>query len=639
MKPNSRMLQTFIAIVVLGLSTLSAQSAVKMFRGISNTVSFSGGIWNYNSTSQWMNVGSTTLVPWTDSGDIALIVNYTNAWGSTTMTIDNSSGAVEASGIIITNGMASWQYNYFTGAPLRIGTNGVTIYTDTSDTFVDFNCPVVMTGAQTWRSAKVRTMDVSGTVTLTNVLASAPGVSTPITFDGFNRIDPSLKLTSSARPVFAFKNNNSYSGTTTIQGGGVLYLIFSTTFPSSKVDSASALILQGGGLAITGGSTTYTQTVSSLVVKTGENFIGGKNAKAVIDLGNIVREGIGGTMSFPVSWNGGTTAYANNTNINSIIGGWALLNDTTFAAITVSTRIIGQVSDSQKWTTDDWTDNTHVAVYGGGIRTKGDVSPYSVRYHGGVAVTPTNDLNGATLTIKSGGLAMNSTNTLASCRLLNGKLRSGYSTGELFVFATGLCDISARIEDNGATPLTLVKAQSGTLTLSGELAYTGSTYLNGGTLSLLGSGAVLSNSINQAGGTTLRLATEAGLVCKAEGRVLGGNLALGGGALLKLNIGAKDAGGADVVPLSLSNPYASLTVTASQANPATVVVSVPTGAELVRRTYRLISWKTGTAVSGLSTNAFTTILPYYAAGYLSADATGLDLVLTSVSKGTVIVVK
>ena len=318
MKPNSRMLQTFIAIVVLGLSTLSAQSAVKMFRGISNTVSFSGGIWNYNSTSQWMNVGSTTLVPWTDSGDIALIVNYTNAWGSTTMTIDNSSGAVEASGIIITNGMASWQYNYFTGAPLRIGTNGVTIYTDTSDTFVDFNCPVVMTGAQTWRSAKVRTMDVSGTVTLTNVLASAPGVSTPITFDGFNRIDPSLKSTSSARPVFAFKNNNSYSGTTTIQGGGVLYLIFSTNFPSSKIDSASALILSGGGLALTGGTNkvpplAHTQTVASVVIKAGENFIGGKNASIRFECGDVVRDGLGGTMNFPVSWTGGTSAYANNT--------------------------------------------------------------------------------------------------------------------------------------------------------------------------------------------------------------------------------------------------------------------------------------------------------------------------------------
>ena len=209
MKPNPRMLQTFIAMVALGLSMLSAQAGVKMFRGINDTVSFSGGIWNYNSTSQWMNVGSTTLVPWTDSGDIALIVNYTNAWASTTMTIDNAFGAVEASGIIITNGMPGWVNNEFSGAPLRIGTNGVTVHTDSVNTFVNFNCPVVLTAAQTWRNAKVRTLDVGGTVTLTNVLSSASGVSTPVSFDGFNRIDPSLKAMTSARTTFAFKNNNT----------------------------------------------------------------------------------------------------------------------------------------------------------------------------------------------------------------------------------------------------------------------------------------------------------------------------------------------------------------------------------------------------------------------------------------------
>lgn len=59
----------------------------------------------------------------------------------------------------------------------------------------------------------------------------------------------------------------------------------------------------------------------------------------------------------------------------------------------------------------------------------------------------------------------------------------------------------------------------------------------------------------------------------------------------------------------------------------------------MRRPYRLISWKAGTTVSGLTANAFTLSLPYYAAGYLSATSSGLDLVLTSVTKGTVIVIR
>lgn len=438
-----------------------------------------------------------------------------------------------------------------------------------------------------------------------------------------------------ARTTFAFKHNNTYSGSTTIQNGGVLYLVFSTAFPSSKVDSASALVLSGGGLAITGSSLTFTQAVSSVVIKGGENFIGGKNAKAVFDCGTIVREGLGGTVNIPVSWAGGITAYANNANTDGILGGWALLNDAAFAKMDTATRAVGQVSASSKATTDSWADNVHILVTGGGVRTLGNVSPYSVRYNASVTPAQTNDLNGATLTIKSGGLAVTST---SACKLANGKLRSGFGTGELFVFTAGPFEISSRIEDNGATPLTLVKAQSGTLTLSGEAAYTGDTYLNGGTLSLTG-GAVLSTDVHQSGGTTLQLADGAKLVCGGAGRVLGGNLALAGGAVLALEVGAKDGGGANIVPLTLNNRFASFSTTATVANPANIAITVPEGAELRRGTYRLINWAPGVTVTGLAANAFELTLPFYADGNLSVSSTGLDLVVTRVSKGAVIVVK
>ena len=626
-----------LCAAALGLCILPLQAGVKMFRGINDTTSFQGGTWDYNNTANWLVPGSTTQVPWTSADDIALIVNYTNSWGSTIMLVDNSFGAVEVSGIVITNDMPGWVNNEFNGEPLRIGANGVAVHTDSVNTFVNFNCPVVLTAPQTWRNAKVRTIDVSGTVTLTNVLSSAPGVSTPIVFDGFNRIDPSLKTAStSSRSVFAFKNNNTYSGSTTIQNGGVLYLLFSTAFPSSKVDSASALILSGGGLAITGSSLTFTQAVSSVVVKAGENFIGGKNAKAVFDCGDVVRDGLGGTITFPVSWAGGITAYANNANTDGILGGWALLNDGAFAAMTAGTGAVGQNSGTDKTTTDSWGNNQHIKVMGGGIRTLGDVSPYSVRYQGSITPAQTNDLNGATLTIKSGGLAVNST---SGCKLANGNLRSGFSTGELFVFTAGPFEISSCIEDNGATPLTLVKAQSGTLTLSGELAYTGDTYLNGGTLSLVGDGAAISAEVHQAGGTTLQLASGAKLVCGGTGRVLGGNLALAGDAVLDLEVGAKDGEGEDIVPVTLDNRFASFTTTATIANPVTIAITVPEGVELHRGTYRLIEWASGVAVTGLTSEAFELAMPYYAGGEVAVSASGLDLIVTRVSKGTVLVVK
>ncbi|MGI5868235.1 MAG: autotransporter-associated beta strand repeat-containing protein [Kiritimatiellia bacterium] len=616
---------------------LSAQAGVKRFRGNSDDYSFPGGTWDCNNTAQWMDEGSTTQVPWTDAGDIALIVNWTNAWGSTTMLVDDSYGVVEASGIVVTNDMgAPWQYNYFNGAPLRIGADGVTIHTDTPNTFVDFNCPVVLTSPQTWRNAKVRQMDVGGTVTFTNVLSSAPGVSTPITFDGFNRIDPSVKAMTHDRTTFAFKNDNTYSGSTTVQNGGVLYLVFSSAFSGSKLDSSSALILSGGGLAITGSSMVFTQAVSSLVVKAGENFIGGKNANAVFDCGDIVRDGIGGTASFPISWSGGTTAYANNANTDGILGGWALLAEGAFASMDTGTRRVGQNSGSDRTTTDSWGGNEHIKVMGGGVRTLGDVAVHSVRYQARVTPAPTNDLADATLTIKTGGLAVNN---VLGCKLANGKLRSGFETGELFVFTAGPFEISSRIEDNGDTPLVLIKAQSGTLTLSGEIAYTGDTYLNGGTLSLVGNGAGLFADVHQSGGTTLQLANGARLSCGGAGRVLGGNLALGEGAVLDLEVGAKDGGDADIVPLTLDNRFASFTTTATIADPVTVAISVPSGADLRRRAYRLIEWAPGVTVAGLATDAFDLVMPCYADGSLVVSAEGLDLVVTRILKGTLLIVE
>ena len=150
MKLDISKYRLFLAAAALCLCILPAQSSVKMFRGNNDAYSFPGGTWDYNTTAKWLNAGSTTQVPWTSADDIALIVNYTNAWGDTTLTIDNSFGAVEASGIVITNGMReSWQDNDFNGAPLRLGANGVTVYTDTADTFVNFNCPVVLTAPQT----------------------------------------------------------------------------------------------------------------------------------------------------------------------------------------------------------------------------------------------------------------------------------------------------------------------------------------------------------------------------------------------------------------------------------------------------------------------------------------------------------
>jgi hypothetical protein len=294
------------ALAITCLHAFSVNAEVKMHRGDSDTNSFPGGIWDFNYTAKWLAEGSTTPTVWDSNSDTALIVNTTTAWGNLEITIDDTYGNVGAAGIVITNNLKEWQYNKFIGDSLHIGSEGVTVYDDNPNTFVTFECPVVLTDAQTWHNPKLRQMDVSGTVTASGVVSSEAGKDTPITFSGFNRIDPSLKGMSVERPAFAFKNDNTYTGDTIIDSGGVLYLLFSNDFPGSKIDPESDLILSGGGLAITGEAQVFTQSVSRLVIKAGENFIGGKNADAVFDCGEIVRDGLGGTITFPISWAGGT---------------------------------------------------------------------------------------------------------------------------------------------------------------------------------------------------------------------------------------------------------------------------------------------------------------------------------------------
>jgi autotransporter-associated beta strand protein len=97
------------------------------------------------------------------------------------------------------------------------------------------------------------------------------------------------------------------------------------------------------------------------------------------------------------------------------------------------------------------------------------------------------NLNGATLTLASGGLmAANSYPTIS-----NGFLQSGLPSGELFVHALNGVNLtnSAVFQDNGATPTVLVKAGANTLFLTAANTYSGMTYVNQGTLQIGGAGS------------------------------------------------------------------------------------------------------------------------------------------------------
>jgi hypothetical protein len=363
MQIKSSAYRLFLAAAALCLCVLPAQSGVKMFRGVSDTVSYVGGTWDFNNTAKWLNEGSTTQVPWTDSGDIALIVNSPSAWGSATLAVSAIFGAVEASGIIVTNNMPDWTYDVFNGDALAIGKDGVTVFSTNSNSSVKFENPIVLTTNQTWRNANMRPLNSSGTVQLLNVVSSAVGVNTPIVFDGFNRSDPSGNSTSKLRSGFGLYKDNTFIGSTTVSGGAVLTLSFSSSTAGQKIDTASPLILNGGTLFMTGNTATFTQTVSAVVLKTGANNLTADNGKGAFICNSIVRDGVGGTINTAVDWSGGVSYYTSKTNETGILGGWATSMNDGFAYATANGSI-GANSGTQRTTLDAWGDNVNIQITG-----------------------------------------------------------------------------------------------------------------------------------------------------------------------------------------------------------------------------------------------------------------------------------
>ena len=590
----------------------------KTFFGTPNYLdrgSFPGGAWDIGNATGWSTDDGTTLGAWTSADDVARLQMWPSAWGSITMSIDNSMGAVSAKGVIVDGDLPNWTYLYFKGDTLRIGEGGFYESSANENTFVYFDAPVALTASQTWMTRKMRAMSGFGTV-IVNGRLSSDDATTVLTLDGAGLADPAARtLASIRRPGFRFCSGNALSGPIRVRNGGMLWLSFTNDAP--RLPTSQSLILEGGGVWATGKGSSYTQELATVAIGAGQNIFGAKDANVLFKIGDITRIGIGGTLDLPVNWNGGASAHYEPLAANSLLGGWATLNGTMWAK-GAATGIVGGDNGIQR-AVDNWADGTSIQANSGGTRTKGDVAPLAIRFVTDQEV----DLNGATVTIQNGGLIAYDKDVA----LTGGAIRRGMDTGELFVHADSNISISSTLADNGATPGVLVKCGKSALTLSGGLAFSGAVYLNGGSLAI-SAPTVLSNDVFQAGGTTLRI--EGGTLAPAARLSLGGNLALGAGARLVLPI-------QPVAPLALGNRAATL----SQDPGAAVSLSLtwPDGADPAKGVYPLVTWEEESDVSSLDLSLLSPSFPMGTEGTLSIEGNALVLSVTRVPpKGTFILV-
>ncbi len=360
-------------------------------------------------------------------------------------------------------------------------------------------------------------------------------------------------VTKAGNGTLIFEAANTYTGTTTVNNGtlhlkgsiassgnailnaGVTILDFEAD-NNAKLNSASGLVMAGGLLNVLGSSgADSAQAVNGLTLNAGASYINllhGAGRALAFDLGDTITRNAGGTLHLDRSSGSVFATRAENTS-GSILGGWATINGTHFAA--VNGGVIEEFNSTAMNDVSTWqagADITDSTGYLGGLA--GNLEINSLRF----AATSGSTVNlggiANSLRISSGGILVSGGMGANSAGIAGGTLIGGGGVGtELIInqLNTGaIFEIGSRI--TGATILT--KSGAGTLALTGETTYRGLTYLNNGTLLLANSlGLPYSSvSLRAVNGVTLDLdhgnVQVGGLV---GGSSVGGLVKIGSGTL------------------------------------------------------------------------------------------------------------
>ncbi len=348
--------------------------------------------------------------------------------------------------------------------------------------------------------------NTSGTVGLTKV-AAASGSQTA-----------SIMATASlltGNNVLRLTNNNTYTGATTIKGG-VLELSFNfsnnggTAVASNIISASSALVLAGGDL-INDSNVTLgggTQTFASLTLNAGGSHIGTyrkASGNATTNL-NVITRNVGGVIDFQSRpSNGSSNAKlgdadgTNNTktaNANfiggstSILGGWAVFNQNTWAVSagtgTVSGAITGLASGSYSTTYTAGT-NVDSAI---GTSTPGAMTINSLRFNN--AGVYSIDTSGS-LNIATGGILVTTAVGANAVSINNNNLTSG--NGQDLIVTQNNSAGGMTITSNIIGTTGLTKSGIGNLTLTPNSAntFTGQLTINTGAVILGNANALNSN--------------------------------------------------------------------------------------------------------------------------------------------------
>jgi autotransporter-associated beta strand protein len=426
---------------------------------------------------------------------------------------------------------------YFTGT----GTNGYTLTRSAAAGFTLTGYATTI-GAETGdiTAVAIGAENTSGTNTISLVpivLAPAVGSTSTIYQAGGGTLvinstisGTGINLTKTGGGTLTLTGTNTFNGGITVNGG-TLKLDFSASATNNNItQSANTLTLAGGTFSLVGkASTNNANTVNGLTLNSGASAITLNNSTANnlgLTLGAITRN-IGSTIDFtnPTGAIGGPNGIGTTTgNTNNIIGGYATVGGTTWAANSGNfiTPFSGYV------TTFGASANTDITT----SSSQSGLNINSLRFNTAAAVTLT--LSGTNI-IQSGGI-LETTNVGNNASTITGGTLEGASGKDLVVIQNNTANsltINSVIANN-TTATGLTKSGAGTLIVTGTNTYTGVTTVNVGTLLVNGNNSAATGAVSVTNsGTTLGgTGTIGGAVTISSGaNLLGGTGASASGSL------------------------------------------------------------------------------------------------------------
>ncbi|MBK1825558.1 beta strand repeat-containing protein [Haloferula rosea] len=414
-----------------------------------------------------------------------------------------------------------------------------------------------------------------------------------------------------------------------VNSGGTLSLDYATS-DTSKLSDAAALNLNGGALDLSGG--THGEVVASTTLGAGTaSSVTRSSGTAVLHM-NAITPGSGAAIDFGAD----NIATTDNTNTNGILGAWATVGGTDWAAnatngadglivaytggytdvtlLESGPKVISNDPTSQVRVIDGTGSTPADLTLGSAVTT---IDTLKVSATGGlVTIDPSSqtlELTGLLVEAASGGLTIGN-------GVSNGVLRSAGT--ELNVIANAATTVNSEIADGIGGASALVKTGTGTVTLTGANTFSGVTTAGEGILELSNSLA-LQNSALDTSGSAIGDATN-GLKTTVTTLTLGG---LTGGTDLA-SLFTTTSGGYDAVTELTLNPGTGTSVYSGViADGAAGMSLVKTGAGAQTLT-GVSTYTGGTTLSEGTLNVSTT-------GALGTGTITLDGGLLYESGGTV----